>query len=92
MNAVKWEVLALDKRGRPASVDKCGRPLGVVFVTAKTAEGALACGKLWRRALSFPKTKNLIARRYYPELDLSMSSHIVRVCLSQHTNTAEVPA
>lgn len=65
--SLRWEVLSLDQKG------------SAVYVIAATAERALACGKYWRRVMGFPRAKKIIARRYYPERDVSISTWVMKV-------------
>ncbi len=65
---LQWEVYPVDKKGKA-----CGSP---VYVRAVDEQRALACGKYWRRVLSLKGGKKIVARRYHPESDPSMSAWI----------------
>lgn len=67
---LQWEVYPVDKKGRA-----CGSS---VYVCAANHERALACGKYWRRVLSMKPSKNVVARRYYPQNDPALASWIVK--------------
>lgn len=58
---LQWQVLAVDRKGR-------GLEDGV-YVCAATQADALRIGKRWRRVLGLKSSKNVVARRYYPERD-----------------------
>ena len=66
-----WEVYPVDVKGKA-----CG---GSVYVCAANQERALACGKYWRRVLSMRPSKRVVARRYYPQNDPSISLWVKRI-------------